>query len=93
MYTAIWIEGEKNLNDFCIKRFKERPRFCETIGNCGTAKIHMIYKYKGEGIGYVAMYLMFMKHHSGTLTYSDIMDMERMSYEEIRTDSKAILNA
>ena len=91
MFIAKWIEGERNLEDFCTKRFGELPRFCETIGHVGEATVHLIYKYKGEGIGYVAMYMLFMRHHSGTYTYSDIMDMEKMTYEQIKADRTAIL--
>lgn len=88
-YITKWIEGEKNLHEFCIKRFGEKPRFVETIGRVGDAKVELIYKWK-EGYGYVAMYLLYMQHPTGTIHYFD--DIRRMTYEEIRADRTSILN-
>lgn len=52
-YIYKWIEGEKNLKDYCRKRFNELPRFIETIGRVGTegAQIWLIYKRKKEEDG------------------------------------------
>lgn len=85
-----WIEGRKALEEYCEKRFGEKPRFCETIGRVGYegAKVHMIYKPKAEG-GYAEMYLLFMPHPKGTVYW--ISDIETMSYEDIRADRTAIL--
>lgn len=87
-YVTIWIEGEKLLEEFCLKRFKERPKFIETIGKCGDARIHMVYKEK-EGKGYVCMYLLYMQHPDGNIY--DIAQKERESYEEIRADRTSLL--
>lgn len=89
-YIYKWIEGEKNLEDYCLKRFKERPRFVETIGRVGTegAKIWNIYKHKPEG-GYANMYLLFMPHEKGTIY--DIGELSKMSYEDIRADRNSLL--
>ena len=35
MYTYIWIEGWENLQEFCKKRFNDRPYMCECTGHCG----------------------------------------------------------
>ena len=43
-YIYFWVEGYDNINDFCQKRLGERPKFVETIGYCGNAKIYNIYK-------------------------------------------------
>lgn len=83
-----WIEGRKNLEEYCQKRFNAKPRFMETIGYAGEAKIHLIYKPK-QGGGYAEMYLLFMPHPKGTVYW--ISDIETMSYEEIRADRTALL--
>lgn len=88
-YVYKWIEGRKNLDAYCEKRFKEKPRFTETIGFVGDITIHLIYKLKPNA-GYVEMFLMFMKHPLGEIT--DINELSRMTYEEIRTDKNSILN-
>lgn len=88
-YIYKWIEGEKNLKEYCTKRFGEQPRFIETIGRVGEAKVELNYKLK-EGHGYVPMYLLYMQHPTGTLCYMD--DIRKMSYEEIRADKASIVN-
>ena len=77
MYSYIWIEDEKNLDEFCMKRFGESPRFLETIGRVAgkgaSAKIHMINKHltdeeladPNRRIGYHDMYFLYMEHNSG----------------------------
>lgn len=83
-----WIEGEKNLNEFCLKHFGEKPRFVETIGKVGiNTKVRLIYKEKGNR--YVDMYLLYMPHENGTVYW--ISDIETMTYEQIRADRTAIL--
>lgn len=85
-----WIEGRKNLDAYCEKRFGEKPRFVETIGRVGYegAKVHMIYKHKANG-GFAEMYLLYMQHPNGHVYW--ISDIETMSYEDIRADRTAIL--
>lgn len=86
-YIYKWIEGERNLNEYCMKRFGEIPKFVETIGKVANAKVRLIYKEK-EG-DFTAMYLLYMHHPSGTVYH--INDIETMTYEQIRTDRSALL--
>lgn len=88
-YIYKWIEGRKNLDEYCMKRFGETPRFMETIGRVGEAKVHYMYKRKEDG-SYAEMYLLFMRHEKGTVSW--INDVEKMTYEQIRSDRTAILN-
>ena len=88
MYIYKWIEGRNNLNDFCLKRFKTKPKFNGTIGHAEDATIHLIYKRKEDG-SFTEMYLLFMKHKDGVIC--DINEVDRMTYEQIRTDKTAIL--
>lgn len=90
MYAAIWIEGEAALNTFCLRRFRERPQFCETMGVVGPAKIYEIYKQR-EGHGYVDMYLLYMACETGTLTWDEVEQKMLERYETIRLDRTAIL--
>ena len=85
-----WIEGRSNLEEYCLKRFKDKPHFVETIGRVGYegAKIRLIYKCRMDG-GYAEMYLLYMPSEKGTIQWID--EIERMSYEEIRADRTAIL--
>ena len=87
-YIYKWIEGWDEMQDYCVKRFKSRARFCETVGHCGEATIWMIYKRKECG-GYAEMYLLFMRHEKGAI--HDIGELSKMSYEDIRTDRNSIL--
>ena len=48
-YATIWIEGEKALDAFCMKRFGAKPHFVETIGRCGAATIYMVYMEHPNG--------------------------------------------
>lgn len=90
MYITKWIEGEQNLNDFCLKRFKETPRFVETIGKVGTsAKVYLIYKWRQDKQKYTDMYLLFMEHSKGTV--GDINDIQHQTYESIRANKSSLL--
>lgn len=103
MYSYIWIEGERNLYDFCLKRFGDRPHFMETIGyvsgKAASAKIHMINKHLTEeeladpkrSIGYHDMYLLYMEHNGGKYSFYEIEQIMRWDYDKIRTDKTAIL--
>lgn len=99
MYSYIWIEDEKNLDEFCMKRFGDKPRFRETIGSVvgkgAIAKVHLIYKYPAEDeppySGCHQMYLLYMEDDSGEYYYSQIQEIMRWPYEKIRTDRTAIL--
>lgn len=93
MYVTKWIEGEENLREFCLRRFKEKPRFVETIGHVGgdAATIHMIYKWREDKHRYTDMYLLFMRHEQGTVGDFGLSDIMHQSYEDIRTDRTAIL--
>lgn len=101
MYTWIWIEGERALNEFCERRFKARPRFLETIGKVGRAKVHLKYKEvydeQGEWVRNAEMYLLFMDAPSGMKQgnmagWAEFHDkIKYMTYEEIRADKTAIL--
>lgn len=90
MYITKWIEGEQNLNEFCLKRFKETPRFIETIGKVGyAAKVYLIYKWREDKQKYTDMYLLFMEHPKGTV--GDISNFQHQSYEEIRANRDSLL--
>jgi hypothetical protein len=92
LYAYIWVEGEKNLNDFCVKRFGAKPSFTETIGHCDSATIYRIDKFDERKQRYTDMYLLIMQAPSGTLTHNEIIDkIYGMSYDEIRADRRAIL--
>lgn len=99
MYSYIWIEGEKNLEEFCMKRFGERPHFMETIGRVSgkgaSAKVHNIYKYPADDeppySGCHNMYFLYMEHHNGQYYYSQIEEIMRWPYEKIRADRTSIL--
>lgn len=94
MYSYIWIEGEEALNDFCEKRFKSRPRFCETIGHCGPAEIHKIYKNRDDNDqskGCAQMFFLFMDHPHGKIGCIDLDKIERWNYEQIRDDRSSIV--
>jgi hypothetical protein len=94
MYSYIWIEGEKALMEFCQKRFKDKPRFCETIGHCRMATIHLVYKYRDENDtrkGCAQMFFLYMEHSNGKYYYTDIEKIERWTYEQIRADRSSIV--
>lgn len=99
MYSYIWIEGEKTLNEFCEKRFGCRPSFMETIGRVSgkgaSAKVHLIYKYPADDeppySGCHEMYFLYMEHDNGKYYQSQIDEIKRWSYEQIRADRTAIL--
>lgn len=101
MITWIWIEGEKALNEFCERRFKARPKFLETIGKVGPAKVHLKYKEvydeNGQWVRNAEMYLLYMDAPSGMergnlAGWEEFHDeIKRMTYEKIRADRTAIL--
>lgn len=84
-YTARWIEGSEELGRFCKRKYGMRPRFTETVGEAGNAKIHLHYKLRGPGLGYAEMYLVFERCPQGALMWGEVERMEwEMSYEEIK---------
>lgn len=102
MITWIWIEGEKALNDFCERRFKMRPQWCETTGHVGAAIVYNIYKYvykeDGQTVDRMApMYLLWMHapHDSRAKNLAgdgQLDDIYCMTYEKIKADRTAILS-
>lgn len=94
MYTYKWIEGEAELIQFCLKRFKMEPKFCENIGHCGSAEIHKIYKNRDDNDpnkGCAQMFFLFMEHPNGKIGCIDIDKIERWTYEQIRADRTSIV--
>lgn len=99
MYSYIWIEGEDNLDTFCLKRFGERPRFMENIGKIEskgtTVKVHKRYvdcaQDENDPYGSHQMFFLFMEHEGGRYTYWQLQNIMRSTYEEIRTDKTAVL--
>ena len=103
MYSYIWIEGEKNLEEFCKKRFGDRPRFMETIGyvsgNRASAKIHAINKHLTDeeladpkrSLSYHDMYFLYMEHRNGEYSFYELEQIMHWSYEQVRADKTAIL--
>lgn len=97
MITWVWIEGWKALEEFCLHRFKERPRFIETCGKVGPAKIRLIYKHDEQAQEYREMYLLYMDapigmekgNVAGSGQFFD--EIQRMTYEKIRADKTAIV--
>lgn len=89
MYITKWIEGEQNLHDFCMKRFKETPRFRGTYGQAGPAHVSLVYKWREDKRKYTDMYLLFMEHQKGTVGY--ISDIQHQTYEEIRANNDSLL--
>lgn len=83
-----WIEGEKNLNEYCLKRFGELPYICEHHGRVGNAKVLKTEKQKYDGYYYI-FYLLYMKDDRGKIY--DINNVALMTYEQIRADKTAIL--
>ena len=94
MYSYIWIEGEKNLNEFCLKRFLEIPRFIENFGrvsgNGASARIQKTYKEDSNG-DFRQMFFLWMNHDSGRYGNSELDKIRDWDYEKIRTDRTAIL--
>lgn len=94
MYSYIWIEGENNLYDFCLKRFGDTPCFLEHFGkvsgNGSCAKVEKREAETADG-GYRLMFLLTMEHEQGRYTSGDIDNIRRWDYEQIRTDKTAIL--
>ena len=93
MYTYIWIEGWENLQEFCQKRFNDRPYMCECTGHCGDVRIHNIYKEDKDG-HYHEMYFLYMEHDKGEYNSWDVLHekVERAwDYEQIRLDKRSIL--
>jgi hypothetical protein len=93
MYTFMWIEGEKNLNEFCLQRFRSKPRFMETIGHVGPATVYLIYKYDDATEKYREMYLLTMQHPNGTVTEGGLRELQTMDFAEIRRTRGTILKA
>lgn len=83
-----WIEGDDNFNEYCLKRFNEKPYICEHCGHVGNARIRKTYKQKDDGYYYI-FYLLYMESDSGKVY--DINELELMPYEQIRADRTAIL--
>jgi hypothetical protein len=94
MYIYIWIEGEKNLDDFCLKRFGDIPRFIEhhgaVAGNGVSARVIKTDKDIGGG-DYRQFFFLYMEHEKGQHSYYELEQIMRQPYEEIRLDRTAIL--
>lgn len=89
-YITKWIEGEKSLGEFCLKRFGQTPRFIENIGHAGDATIHKRYKWREDRQEYAQMFFLFMKHPKGTVVWTDAE--EQKTYEEIRLCKGSVLD-
>jgi hypothetical protein len=92
MYNYLWIEGERNLQEYCQRRFKETPRFMETIGHVGPVTVYLKYKKKGDY--YTPCYLLFMEARQGSgnaVTWGELKIIEKWSYDKIRANKNSIL--
>lgn len=83
-----WIEGDDNLNEYCLKRFGEKPKICEHHGKVGNARIVKTEKEKPDGYFHI-FYLLYMEDAKGVIY--DINNITRMTYEQIRADRSALL--
>ncbi len=92
MWEYLWIVGYDNLCDFCRRRFNDRPHFMETIGRCGAAIIHLIYKHDDEGDRWRDCYLLMMQRNDDKgLTFYEICDTIKFwDYEQIRANPRTI---
>ena len=94
MYSYIWIEGEKNLEEFCKKRFGDTPHFLEHFGevsgNESHAKVEKREVERADG-DYRLMFLLTMEHEQGRYTSGNIDEIRHWNYEQIRADRTAIL--
>lgn len=99
MYSYIWIEDEENLNDFCTRRFGEKPQFIETTGHVNgrgsSAKVRLIYKDPADDEPPCSnchqMYFLYMENDGGEYYLSELDKIKKWSYEKIRADRTAIL--
>jgi hypothetical protein len=90
--TYIWVEGEANLGNFCRRRFPgEQLHWVESIGHIGEAVVEMVYKQHGDG--FHKMFLLYMEIDKGEIFPSELNQIRRMSYEQIRADKHSILHA
>lgn len=93
-FIYIWIEGERNLLDFCNRHFGLKPRWSETIGYCAPATIHEIYKHDTDGGRPHHMFLMYMPDRSGKSKFTESQitnEIERQTYAEIKAHRTALL--
>ena len=93
MYIYKWIEGENNLDEYCIKRFGERPAFIEHHGSVGNSKIWKLEKFRKDKGHYTSMFLLYMEIEEVDKAYhfSEFEKIKSMDYENIRFDRTAIL--
>lgn len=89
LYIYGLIQGEDNLDKYCLKRWGETPRFCESFANIADVKIERIYeKPKGEEY-YKQFFILYMKHENGTM---DTYTIRKKVHEDIRLNRHTLIN-
>lgn len=94
MYTYIWIEGYDNLDEFCMKRFGEKPIMLENTGHIRDCTIKKTYKNTdGDPLSdYHQMFFLYMPHEKGKYYLSELDKIRVIwDYARIKEDKTAIL--
>ena len=84
------IKGLDNLEKYCLRRWGEKPRWCETIAHCKEATIELHYWKSPTDDGFKDYYLLYMEHPDGKLSSTrQICDEAR---EAVETGRARLLN-
>ena len=85
------IKGETNLERYCEKRWKQKPRFVESFAhNIDGVLIERIYAKSPDDDGYSQYSILIMKSNKDT-GFCDPGDIRRKVYEDIRTGRISLL--
>lgn len=86
MDLAIFL-NEESLLSFCERRYKERPRFCESFAHIAEATIERIYSRTKEGC-WREVFLLYRDNPSGKYSFwEDVKYLRRATYEQVETHS------
>ena len=87
------IRGNDNLYKYCEKRFRESPRFMETIGHVGKAKVYLRYWHAPTDDGYYDYYVLIMEDNERGKYYPSHQELIKECREAVETGKARLLNA
>lgn len=85
------IRGEKDFDNYCMRRWKKTARFCESFAkNIDGVHVERIYAKSPTDKGYEQYFIMAMETHKET-GFCDTDVIRHKVYEDIRTGRIALL--
>jgi len=91
-YIYAVIKGEKFLDEYCEKRWNERPHFMESFAHINEVTIERIEEMSPTDDGYKQYFILYMVDPKRESLLTSFSQIRKRVHEDIRTGNIALLN-